>query len=164
MGWGGIQNVSPDFDVFGGKDRDRNIVEDAIKGRVPGLSTAREGMFQDLKRNLLHRDYARFFDGCLPCAGVLAEIQEGRYLPEILRDIIQPALAVAVQEMSSIQTDATRSQAAKRPLLYDPIAALDNLYKKSRPIALAYPQAVGSPELEEKYRDISNAVRDLLPK
>ncbi|MFI5418470.1 MAG: hypothetical protein ACHQ2Y_06215 [Candidatus Lutacidiplasmatales archaeon] len=162
MGWGGIQNLPPGFDVFGGKKGASNIVEEASRGRVEGLNAAREGMFADLKRNLLHQDYARFFDSCLPCAAVLAEIGDGRLMPEILRDIIEPALAVAVDQMESVRKDAGRSQASKRKMEYDAQSSLDHLYRKSRPIALAYPQAAGAKELDEKYREITESVRALL--
>ncbi|MCI4331828.1 MAG: hypothetical protein L3K19_08320 [Thermoplasmata archaeon] len=161
MGWGGIQNVPPGFDVFGGKQGASNIVEDAIKGRVVGLSSAREGMFVDLKRNLLHRDYARYFDSCLPCAAVLGEIADGKYEPEILRDIVEPALAVALGEMESIRKDAARSQAAKRKMEYDAQSSLDMLLRKAKPIALAYPNATGSKDLEAKFREISDSVREM---
>ncbi len=161
MGWGGIQNVPPGFDVFSGKQGTINIVDEAIKGRVTGLSPARESMFVDLKRNLLHRDYARYFDSCLPCAGVLAEIGDGRYNAEVLRDIIEPAMAVALGEMESIRKDAERSRAAKRKMEYDAQSSLDMLLRKSKPIAVAYPAAAGSKELEAKYREISDAVRTL---
>ena len=162
MGWGGIQNIPPGFDVFGGKDGERNIVEDAIRGRVKGLSPAREPMFVDLKRNLAHQDYARYFDGCLPCAAVLEEIEGGRYLPEILRDIIERALAVAREQMDSIRADAVRSRETGRKMQYDAQASLDHLHRKSRPLAVAYPAAVGAKELDETYTEVSRAVRELL--
>jgi len=163
MGWGGIQNLPPGFDVFGGKVGVSNIVEDAIRGKVKGLPPSREAMFVDLKRNLLHQDFARYFDGCLPCAAVLADIEDGKHLPEILRDIIEPALAVAMSQMESIQTDASRSKAAGRKMEYDAQSSLDHLHRKSMPIARAYPQAAGSPLLDVKYREVSAAVRGLFP-
>jgi hypothetical protein len=162
MGWGGIQNVPPGFDVFGGRKGDYNIVEEAIKGRVKGLNAAREGMFLDLKRNLAHQDYARYFDGCLPCAAVLEEIEDAKYLPDILRDIVEKALAVAIEQMNSIQKDADRSRASKRKMEYNAQASLDHLYRKSQPIAVAYPQAAGAKELDATYRAVSDAVREIL--
>lgn len=162
MSWGGIQNLPPGAVVTGARLGDSNIVEDASKGRVQGLSPAREGMFADLKRNLLHQDYARFFDGCIPCATVLAEIQDGKYLPEILRDIIEPALAVAMEQMESIRKDAARSQASKHKMEYDAQTSLDLLHQKSLPIALAYPDAAGSKDLDNKYREVSSSVREML--
>lgn len=164
MGWGGIANLPPGFDVFGGKPGVSNIVEDASKGRVKGLSPAREPMFVDLKRNLLHQDFARYFDGCLPCASVLAEIENGKYQPEILRDLIEPALAVAIGQMESIRKDVERSVAAKRKLEYDAQSSLDHLHRKSKPIAVAYPDAAGAKDLDEKYREITNVIRDAAPK
>jgi len=162
MGWGGIANLPPDFDVFGGKRGPPNIVDEAMRGQVKGLSPVREQMFADLKRNLLHRDYARYFDSCLVCASVLAEIEGGKYTTEILRDIVEPALATAIEQMESIQNDAAQSHAAKRKMQYDPQPSLDALHLKSRPIALAYPQAEGSKKLDDRYREISDTVRQLI--
>jgi hypothetical protein len=162
MSWGGIQNLPPGAIITGGKQDDSNIVEEASKGRLQGLSPLREAMFADLRRNLLHQDYARFFDGCIPCATVLGEIEDGKYLPRILRDLIEPALAVAVEQMESIRKDAARSQAAKRKMEYDAQSSLDLLHRKSLPIALAYPNAAGASDLDTKYREISKSVRELL--
>jgi|GEM_PF-3422130 len=159
MGWGGIQNVQPGFDVFAGKQGEWNIVEEALRGRLKGLSPVRQGMFADLKRNLLHQDYARYFDGCLPCSEVLLEIEGGKYRPEVLRDLIEPALKVAVDQMNSIQKDLIRSQESKRKLEYDAQSSLDHLYRKSRPIALAYPDATAAKAVEATYNDVTAAVR-----
>lgn len=161
MGWGGIQNLPPGFDVFGGKDGNANLVDEAIKGRVAGLSPARESLFVDLKRNLLHRDYARYFDSCLPCAAVLADIEGGKLTPRILRDVVEPALATAAEQMESIRKDAQRSHDAHRKMEYDAQSSLDMLLRKARPIAVAYPDAVGAKDLEAKHREISDAVRTL---
>jgi hypothetical protein len=161
MGWGGIQNIPPGFDVFGGKQGTRNIVDDAIKGAVQGLSPAREPMFVDLKRNLLRRDYAKYFESCLPCAAVLGDIKDGIYNAEILRDLVEPALKVALEQMESIQKDAERSRAANRKMEYDAQSSLDQMHRKSLPIALAYPQAAGAKELDARYQEISATVRTL---
>jgi hypothetical protein len=162
MGWGGIANLPPDFDVFGGKRGPPNIVDEAARGQVKGLNRSREGLFADLRRNLLHRDYARYFESCVVCANVLAEIDGGKYTPEILRDIVEPALATAIEQMESIQNDAAQSRAAKRKMPYEPQPSLDQLHLKARPIALAYPDAAGSKLLDAKYREISDAVQALL--
>jgi hypothetical protein len=159
MGWGGIANLPPDFDVFGGKRGPPNIVDEAIRGQVKGLARARESMFADLKRNLLHRDYARYFDSCVACAAVLMDIDGGKYAPDVLRDIVEPALATVIEQMESIRQDAAQSQAAKRKMQYDPQPSLDQLHLKARPIALAYPQATGASDLDEKYRSISDSIR-----
>lgn len=153
MGWGGIQNLPPGFDVFGGKQGSSNIVDDASKGKIKGLPPVRESMFIDLKRNLLHQDYARYFDGCLPCAAVLGDVENGKYKAEILRDLIEPAIGVAIGQMASIRKDAERSIASSRKMEYDAQSSLDHLYRKSRPIALAFPEANGAQELEETYRE-----------
>jgi len=163
MGWGGIANLPPGFDVFGGKQGPPNIVDEAIRGQVKGLNPGRAPLFADLKRNLLHRDYARYFDSCLVCASVLREIDGGKFTPEILRDIVEPALATAVEQMESIKNDVTQSHATKRKMQYDPGLSIDQLHLRSHPIALAYPDAAGSKELETKYRAISESVREMLP-
>jgi hypothetical protein len=162
MGWGGIANLPPGFDVFGGKKAPPNIVDEASRGQVKGLHPSREPLFADLKRNLLHRDYARYFDSCLTCAGVLGEIEDGKYTPEILRDIVQPALATAVEQMESIEKDATQARDAKRKMQYDPLPSLEQLHLKARPIALAYPHAPGASDLDRRYREISDSVRAML--
>jgi hypothetical protein len=159
MGWGGIKNVPPGFDVFGGKQGATDIVEEAIGGRVLGLSPIHQRLFADLKRNRLHQDYARYFDSTLLCATVLAGVDDGKYSPEILRDIVEPALRTAVEQMESIQKDAAQSHAAGRRLQYDPLPSLEQLHLKSRPIAVAYPAAAGAADLDRKYREISESVR-----
>lgn len=159
MGWGGIQNVQPGFDVFGGKEGEWNIVEEALRGRLKGLSPARQGMFVDLKRNLQHQDYARYFDGCLPCSEVLLDIDGGVYLPQVLRDLIEPALGVAIDQIESIQRDLDRAKSSGRKLEYDAQTSLDHLYKKSSPIAKKYPQATRGKDLESKYAEVSAAVK-----
>lgn len=161
MGWGGIANLPPGFDVFGGKKGERNIVDDAVKGAVVGLSPAREPMFVDLKRNLLRRDYAKFFESCLPCAAVLADIKDGIYQDEIVRDIVEPALKIAVEQMESIEKDAERARGANRKMEYDAQSSLDQLHRKSRPIAVAYPTAKGAAELDGRYQQITESVRRL---
>jgi hypothetical protein len=162
MGWGGIANLPPGFDVFGGKRGPPNIVDEAIGHQVPGLIPSREQLFADLKRNLLHQDYARYFDSCLVCSSVLTEIDAGKFTPEILRDIIQPALVTAIQQMESIQKDAAQSHAAKRKMQYDPLPSLEQLHVKSRPLAVDYPQAEGAKEFDSRYRAIVDAVRQLV--
>jgi hypothetical protein len=162
MGWGGIKNVPPGFDVFGGKQGPTNIIDEAIRGQVSGLSPTRVPLFADLKRNLLHRDYARYFESCLVCASVLADVEGGKYATELRRDIVEPALAIAVEQMESIQADAARSRATKRRMEYDAQSSLDQLHRKSQPIALAYPQAAGAKDLEERFRAISTSVREML--
>jgi hypothetical protein len=163
MGWGGIANLPPGFDVFGGKRGPPNIVDEASRGQVKGLPPSRESMFADLRRNLLHRDYARYFDSCVACASVLAEIEGGKYIPEILRDIVEPALATAVEQMESIEKDAVQARDAKRKMQYDPLPSIDQLHLKAQPIALAYPQAAGAAELDRRYREIMDSVRAMTP-
>jgi hypothetical protein len=162
MSWGGIANLPPGFDVFGGKRGPPNIVDEAIGGQVKGLIPSREQLFADLKRNLLHRDYARYFDSCLVCSSVLAEIDAGKYTPEILRDIIQPALITAVEQLESIRNDVAQSHSSKRRMQYDPLPSLEQLHVKSRPLAAAYPQAVGAKEFDARYQEIVDAVRQML--
>ncbi|MCI4372188.1 MAG: hypothetical protein L3K02_00870 [Thermoplasmata archaeon] len=137
-------------------------MDEASRGQVKGLNPARESLFADLKRNLVHQDYARYFDSCMVCASVLAEIEGGKYTTEILRDIVEPALATAVEQMESIQKDAARSRDAKRKMQYEPQPSLDQLHLKARPIAVAYPQAKGAQDLDTKYREISDSVRTML--
>jgi hypothetical protein len=163
MGWGGIKNVPPGFDVFGGKQGPTNIIDEAIGGHVQGLIPAHIRLFADLKRNLLHQDYARYFESCLVCANVLGGIEDGKYTKEILRDLVEPALATAIEQMESIQKDAAQSQAARRKMQYDPQPSLDQLHLRARPIALAYPLAARAPDLDVRYREISDAVRAMTP-
>jgi hypothetical protein len=161
MGWGGIANLPPGFDVFGGQKVTPNIIDEALGGRVKGLMAAQESHFADLKRNLLHQDYARYFDSCLLCAGLLERIEDGRYRPEVLKDIIEPALAKAVEQMESIRTDAVRAHDAKRKMAYDPLPTLDHFLLKARPLADAYPQATGARDLTIRYEEIVRSVRAL---
>ena len=160
MGWGGISNLPPDFDVFGGKAGRVSIVEDAIRGNVKGLSPYRQDLFKDLKRNLLHRDFVRYFDSCIVCAAVLAEIDDGFYLPQILSDIIEPGLAVAIQQLDSVEKEVEASRVSKRRLEYIPQSSLDHLYGRARPIAVAYPKATGADRLELRYREISQTIQN----
>jgi hypothetical protein len=162
MGWGGIKNIPPGFDALGGTKGPRNIVDEAARGQVPGLSPAREGLFVDLKRHLLHRDYARYFESSLTCASVLRDIEDGKYTPEVLRDVVEPALAVAIEQMESVQKDAARSRAAQRKMPYDAQSSLDQLDRKAQPLADAFPQAARAKELDQRYREISKSVRELL--
>jgi hypothetical protein len=159
MGWGGIANLPPDFDVFGGQRPPPNIVDDAIRHQVKGLSPAHESMFADLKRNLLHQDYARYFDSCLGCARVLAIIEDGKYTPEILRDIVQPALATAVAQMEAIRADVDRAVTTRRRMLYEPETTLDQFYLHARPLVTEYPQADGASTFEGRYRQVVDGVR-----
>ncbi|MCI4343175.1 MAG: hypothetical protein L3J92_03545 [Thermoplasmata archaeon] len=161
MGWGGIKNIPPGFDVFGGKQGPTNIVEEAIGGHVLGLIPGNIRLFADLKRNLLHQDYARYFDSCLVCSNVLTAIEDGRYVPQVLKDIVEPALATAIEQMESIEKDAAQSHASHRKMQYDPLPSLEQLHLKSRPIALAYPHAARAPDLDVRYREISDSVRRL---
>jgi hypothetical protein len=161
MGWSGIQNLPPGFDVFGGKQPPPNIVDEAIRGKVPGLSPGREQLFADLKRNLLHQDYLRYFDSALVCSSVLAEVEDGKYLPAILKDIIEPALATAVQQLESIKADLERSQAAHRKLQYDPVPSMVELHRRSSLIARAYPQAASSREFEARCLALTSDVQRL---
>jgi hypothetical protein len=163
MGWGGIKNVPPGFDVFGGSRGQTNIIEEAIGGRVPGVIPSQERLFADLKRNLLHQDYSRYFDSCLVCASILAAIEDGKYTPQLLSDIIEPALGTAIEQMESIEKDAQRSHTAQRKMQYDPHPSLDQLHLKARPIALAYPQATRAKELDRRYHEISESIRAMFP-
>jgi hypothetical protein len=65
--------------------------------------------------------------------------------------------------MASIQKDATQSRDAKRKMQYDPLPSLDQLHLKSQPLALAYPQAEGAKEFDQRYREIVSSVREMLP-
>jgi hypothetical protein len=159
MGWGGIANLPPGFDVFGGKRPPPNIVDEAIHGQVKGLMPAQETHFADLKRNLLHQDYARYFDSCLLCAGLLERIEDGRYRPEILKDIIEPALVTAVEQMESIRADVVRAHDAGRKMPYDPLPSLEQFHLKARPLAEAYPHAKGAAEFTPHYEEIVRSVR-----
>jgi hypothetical protein len=163
MGWGGIKNVPPGFDVFGGNRGQTNIVEEAIGGRVPGVIPSQERLFADLKRNLLHQDYSRYFDSVLVCANILASIEEGKYAPQLLSDIVEPALGTAIEQMESIEKDAKQSHLSKRKMQYDPQPSLDQLLLKARPIAVAYPQATRAKELDPRYREISESIRAMFP-
>jgi len=162
MSWGGIKNVPPGYDAFGGKQAPPNIVDEAMRGKVPGLGPGREYLFADLKRNLLHQDYARYFDSSVLCAGVLAEIEEGKYLPAVLKDIVEPALATALDQLESIKSDVVRSRAAHRSMLYDPLPSMGELHRRAAPIATAYPQATGAGEFESKCRELIDSVRAML--
>jgi hypothetical protein len=162
MGWGGIKNVPPGFDVFGGKAPPPNIVEEAIRGKVAGLHASRESLFADLKRNLLHQDFARYFDSCVTCSRLLEDIDGGKYHPQVVQDIVAPALATAVAQMESIRSDAERARTLKRPMQYEPQPSLDMLYTKARALAQLYPDAPGAANLDERYREISESTRALL--
>jgi hypothetical protein len=161
MGWGGIKNVPPGFDVFGGNQGPTNIIDEAIAGHLQGLIPGNIRLFADLKRNLLHQDYARYFDSCVVCANVLSSIEDGKYAPALLRDIVEPALATAIEQMESIQKDVAQSYAAKRKMQYDPHPSLDQLHLKAQPIALAYPGAARAKDLDLRYREISESVRSM---
>ncbi|MCI4365972.1 MAG: hypothetical protein L3K10_07970 [Thermoplasmata archaeon] len=162
MAWGGIKNVPPGFDVFGAKRGPTNIVDEAIGGHVEGLPRARESLFADLKRHGLHQDYARYFDSSLVCASVLGEVEDGKYRPELLRDIVEPALKVAIEQMESIQKDVAQAHAAKRKMMYDPLPSLDQLHLKAHPLAVAYPEAAGAKLLEPRYHELSESIRAML--
>jgi hypothetical protein len=162
MGWGGIKNLPPGFDVFDGKGGTKNIVDEAIRGNIAGLSPGRLPLFADLKRNLLHQDFARYFDSVLQCAAVLLDVEGGKYTPEVVRDIVEPALATAGDQFRSIQADAERANAAHRKIEYDPLPSLGELYRRSRPIAVAYPNAAGAKEFDARYHAVEEAVRNLL--
>ncbi len=158
MGWGGIKNLPPDGDVFGGRRPPPNIVDEAIQGKVVGLPAARQPLFADLKRNLLHQDYLRYFDSALLCAHVLEEVEGGRYASAALHDVVEPALATALEQLQAIRTDAERAAAAHRPLQYDPLPSMGELYRRARPIAAAFPSARGAAEFDATYESIRAAV------
>jgi hypothetical protein len=162
MAWGGIKNLPPGFDVFDGKGGPESIVDRAIRGQVAGLMHSREYLFADLKRNRLHGDYARYFDSCLMCASVLGEIEGGKYNAEVLKDIIEPALATAVEQMESIRRDVQESKAANRKMQYDPQPSIFQMHLKAQPIAQTYPQAAGAKEFDGKFQEISDSVRAMM--
>jgi len=162
MGWSGIKNLPPGFDVFDGKRPPPNIVDEAIGGKISQITGGREQIFVDLKRNLLHQDYLRYFDSCLGCSRVLIEIENGKYAAAVQKDIIEPALATAVEQLESIKADVVRSQAAKRPLQYDPLPSMAELTKRSVPIARAYPQASGAADFESRMAAVTESVRSLV--
>ncbi len=163
MGWGGIQNLPPGYDVFQGKEPPPNIVEEAIRGKVAGLSPAREPLFADLKRNLLHQDYLRYFDSCVICGRALLEIEDGRYAPRAYSDLIGPALETAVAQLESIRTEAEAAHASGRPLAYDPLPSMGELARRSSAIALAFPEAPGAKEFSSRCEQLVAAVRAATP-
>ncbi len=150
MGWGGIQNLPPGFDVFEGKQPPPNIVDEAMRGKVPGLSPAREPLFADLKRNLLHQDYLRYFDSALQCARALLEVDDGKYAPEVERDIVTPALATAHAQLEAIRSEVAATRAAGRRMPYDPLPSMGEFVRRSTPIAVAFPTAPGAPEFSAR--------------
>ncbi len=161
MGWGGIKNLPPDGDVFGGKRPPPSIVDEAIQGKVNGLPAGRQALFADLKRNLLHQDYLRYFDSVLVCARVLEEIEGGRYTTAAVRDIVEPSLTVALEQFGAIRDDAERARKSGRKLQYDPLPSLGELHRRSRPIAAAFPGARGAAGFDAAYDSIREAVRTL---
>ena len=161
MGWGGIANLPPGFDVSGGKGERSNLVDEVLKGRIPGVTSAQEEMFRDLKRHLLHRDYARYFELTLACGEVFREREQGKFLPRVLEDLIVPALTVALEQMESVRRDMVRYADSHRAPEYDPYSSLDQLFRKARPIALTYPAAEGAALLEPRYRAITAEIRAL---
>jgi hypothetical protein len=158
MGWHGIQNLPPGFDVTGGKGKGVSIVDQVIKGDIPGLSPAQRDAFKDLKRHLLHQDYARFFETSLACAALLIDIPERGYAPTVMKDIIEPAIQVALDQFESIRKEVARYAASKRKMEYDPVSSLNQMYTKARPLALAYPTAAGADKIEGAYRAVLKEV------
>lgn len=154
--------MPPDGDVFGGTRPPPNIVDEAMRGKVAGLSPSREPLFADLRRNLLHQDYLRFFDGTLVCANVLGEIDGGRYAVEVRRDIVEPAIGTAIEQFESIRADVERTRTAGRRLPYDPIPSMEELHRRALPIVAAFPEAAGAVEFEACYQRIVAAVRSAL--
>jgi len=163
MGWGGIKNLPPGFDAFGGKQPPPSIVDLAIRGKLPGLGPGREQLFSDLRRNLLHQDFLRFFDSSLLCAGILFEIEDGKYRADTLKDVVEPALAVAVEQLEAIKADVVRSRGAKRPMLYDPVPSMAELRRRAVAIAVTYPEAAGAKEFEARSQAIIDEVRSTGP-
>jgi hypothetical protein len=94
---------------------------------------------------------------------VLESIEDGKYAPELQRDIVEPALTTAIEQMESVRKDVDQSVSAKRKIQYDPVLAIEQLHVKSAPIATAYPQAAGASEFEAKYREILDSVRSKVP-
>jgi len=162
MGWHGIQNLPPGFDVTGGKGAGTTIVERVIKGEIPGLSPAQKDAFKDLQRNLLHQDYARYFESSLNCANLLFGMKEGIYNAAVMKDIVEPAIAVAFAQMESIRKEVARYAAAKRKMEYDAVSSLRQMYTKSRPIALAYPTAAGAEKLDSTYEAVLKEIEPVL--
>jgi hypothetical protein len=160
MGWRGIENLPPGFDVFAGKAGQLSIVDQVIKGDIVGVTASQQELFRDLKRHLLHRDYARYFENTLVCADLLKDLRGGEYSAQAIADIVQPALRVAIEQMESIRADVARSVAARRKLEYDAQSSLDQLHRKARPIALAWAAVEGAAQLEPTYADISRAIQD----
>jgi len=154
MAWHGIQNLPPGFDVMAGKQGQLTIVDQAIRGDIPGLTPGQREQYKDLKRHLLHMDYARYFEVSMTCASFLVDIENGKYVPPVLHDIIEPALKVAVEQFRSIQKEVARFAASKRKMEYDPVSSLNQIYTKSLPIARAYPTAAGASDLEPTYRSV----------
>ncbi|MCI4349808.1 MAG: hypothetical protein L3J93_06295 [Thermoplasmata archaeon] len=159
MGWHGIDNVPPGFDVFAGKAIKVSLVDQALNGNIPGLSPAQKEQFRDLKRHLLHRDYARYFESTLQCAAVLLPLEGGKYAPAVLAEIVEPALAVALEQMGSIREDVLRMSKAGRKPQYDPFSSLDQLLRKAQPVALEYPHAKGAAQIEPVHREITGQIR-----
>ncbi len=163
MGWGGIQNLPPGFDVFEGKQPPPNIVDEAARGKVPGLSPAREPLFADLKRNLLHQDYLRYFDSCVVCARALLEIEDGKYAPRVEADLLAPALTTALGQLEAIRAEVEAATAAHRRLPYDPLPSMGELFRRSQAIATAFPRAPGAAEFSARAEALLAAVRAAVP-
>ena len=158
MGWGGIQNLPPGFDVFEGKQPPPNIVDEAVRGKVAGLSPGRERLFADLKRNLLHQDFLRYFDSSRECAGLLIEIEDGKYTPRVLTDIVEPALVTALAQLRAIQKEVEQSRTSGRKLLYEPLTSMNELFRRSHVLADIYPEATGSKTFDATAQGIIDAV------
>ena len=162
MGWGGIANLPPGFDVFAGREGQVNLVDEVVKGHVPGLSPSQEELFRDLKRHLLHRDYARYFDTTVVCAEMLIDHEQGKYRAGVYRDVLNPSIQVAREQFDSVLADMRRYAAMHRRPEYDPYSSLEQLHRRSAPIAQRFPETEGANALEGHYQEVVRDVRAAL--
>jgi hypothetical protein len=162
MGWHGIQNLPPGFDATAGKGAGTTIIDQVIKGDIKGLSPAQRDQFKDLRRHLLHQDYARYFEMSLGCASLLVDLEGGRFVAAVMKDIIDPALQVALDQLESIRKEVAKYIASKRKLEYDAVSSLGQIYSKAKPIADAYPNAPGASRLESTYQAILEEIRPIV--
>ena len=72
----------------------------------------------------MHQDYARYFESSLNCANLLFGMKEGIYNAAVMKDIVEPAIAVAFAQMESIRKEVARYAAAKRKMEYDAVSSL----------------------------------------
>jgi hypothetical protein len=163
MGWGGIRNLPPGFDATAGKSTGLTIVDMVIRGDVPGLTPQQQDLFKDLKRHLLHQDYARYFETALVCAAYLVPLQNGKYVPQVMHDIIEPSMQVALEQMESIRKEVAKFAASKRKIEYDPVSSLKQMHVKAMPLVAEYPNAAGADKIEPTFQAVLKEIQPALP-